>query len=113
SLDNFRNAVPMTSLPFPSPFTSNNGFFTFSISALGLGAQLVAGHTDQNLLRQINLVDGLSVQRGSHGIKVGLDFRRLTPMTALAAYFQGAFFSDVPSAETGNSFFGYTYSTAN
>ena len=110
SLDNFGNAVPLTSPPFPNPFTSRDAYFSYVILSWVFGDRFDVGHNAQNLLRQINLVDSLSVQRGSHGLKIGMDFRRLSPFAAPAPYFQGVYFADVPSAETGNSFLGFTFS---
>ena len=108
-LDNFGGAVPLTSLPFPSPFTNQNGNFSLSIRSLGtgtngaIGSTLIVGPLARNLQRQINVVDSLSVQRGSHSLKFGVDFRRLSPLFTPAAYSQSPVFLDVPSAETGNS----------
>ena len=39
-LDNFGGAVPLGALPFPSPFTSGNGVFTFVVSSLGTNSGL-------------------------------------------------------------------------
>jgi len=110
SMDNFENAVPLASPPFANPFTSRDAFFSYRILSWVFGDRFDVGHNAQNLLRQINLVDSLSVQRGSHGLKFGVDFRRLSPFAAPAPYFQGVYFDDVPSAETGNSLFGFTFS---
>jgi hypothetical protein len=98
--DTFAGAVPLTSLPIPSPFTSNNGLFQFSIESLPQGA-LYFGQLGQNLQRQVNVVDSLSMQKGSHGLKFGADFRRLSPLYGATAYIQDAFFADVLSAQSG------------
>jgi hypothetical protein len=111
-LDNFGNAVPITSLPLPSPFTSRNSLFGFLVVSLSDGG-LAAGQIQRNLQRQINVVDGLSMQRGSHGLKVGVDFRRLSPSFDPSLYGQTPYFLDVPSSETGSLFFaGISSSTA-
>ena len=103
SMDNFGGAVPLTALPFPNSFTSQNALFNFGIFSLQQ-AQFNVGQFEKNLQRQINIVDGLSVQKGSHSLKVGVDFRRLSPVYAPRAYEQLAYFEDVPSAESGNPF---------
>jgi len=100
-LDNFGGAVPLTALPFPSPFTSQDGFFYFGIGSLNLGSQLEVGPINRNLQRQINLVNSVTLQKGSHSLKFGVDFRRLTPLFVPEAYGQDALFADVPSAENG------------
>ena len=101
TLDSFGGAVPLTSLPFPSPFTSQNAFFSLDIFSLNQPG-LVDGRSGQNLQRQINIVDSVSIQKNSHSLKLGVDFRRLSPLSNPAAYGQDAFFGDVPSAATGN-----------
>jgi len=103
-LDNFGGAVPLGALPFPSPFTSQTGQFGFSIGTLGNYPGLGAGANANNRQRQLNLVDSVSLQRGPHSIKFGIDFRRLSPELRPVPYSQVAYFSDVASAETGNPF---------
>ena len=100
-LDNFGGAVPLASLPFPSPFTSQNAFFEFAIFSLR-NNRLAAGKNERNLQRQINVVDTLSMQKGSHGLKLGFDFRRLSPLEDPSTYAQNAIFRNVLSAENGN-----------
>ena len=100
--DNFGGAVPLSSLGLPSPFTSQNAALNLDIFLLGNGSFYTVGSLDRNLQRQINAVDNLSWQKGSHSLKFGIDFRRLSPRTNPRSYEQFAFFSDVPSAESGN-----------
>lgn len=113
SLDGFGGAIPLTTLPFPGGFTTQNSFFGLSIinpalTASGFGAGQVA----QNLQRQVNVVDNFSVQHDSHSLKFGLDVRRLSPLTAPSAYSQGAYFADVASAEDGSSEVGFAESNS-
>ena len=103
----------MTTLPLPSPFTDRNAAFAVGVESLTVGNNLEVGHQAQNLQRQINIVDNLSVQKGSHSLKIGVDFRRLSPMTHPPQYAQLAFFLDVPSFETGNSALGELISASN
>lgn len=100
-LDNFGGAAPLGALPFPSPFTGRNAEFTFEVSSLGNNPGLIAGANAHNHQRQLNFVDNVSLQRGSHSLKFGVDFRRLSPQFHPSTYAQAAFFSDVPSAEMG------------
>jgi hypothetical protein len=103
--DDFGGATPLTSLPFPSPFTAQNGSLRFAIRGL-VGATQVVGGSDKSIQRQINIVDSLSTQKGSHSLKFGIDFRRLSPSFDPLAYTQVAQFRNVlPSAENGNLFF--------
>jgi hypothetical protein len=109
-LDNFGGAVPLTSLPLPAPFTAKDAGFFFDIFTLQ-NEQLNVGHVAaHNLQRQINIVDNVSLQRGTHALKFGVDFRRLSPLYEPSGYYQNASFGDVPSAETGSLLFGLTES---
>jgi hypothetical protein len=103
-LDTFGDAVPPGKLPFPSPFTAQNGRFGFDVFSLGTNGLLLAGPNAHNQQRQINFVDSVSLQKGSHGLKFGVDYRRLSPRAALGAYQQNNIFLDTPSAETGTVF---------
>jgi hypothetical protein len=104
-LDAFGGSIPITSLPYPSPFTNQDAEFELGISSLTNG-YLNSGTYGHNLQRQINVVDSLSAQKGSHGLKFGVDFRRLTPVYANQQYSQFPFFADVSSAESGNAYYG-------
>ncbi len=101
-LDSFAGAVPLAALPIPSHFTRQNGNLLFQIFSLGNNyASLSAGAAAHNRQRQFNFVDNVSLQRGPHGIKFGVDFRRLSPQLHPVTYGQQAYFADVPSAEMG------------
>jgi len=104
-LDSFGGAIPLTTFPFPAPFTGQNAHFVFDIASLGNNPALLTGLSAHNRQQQFNFVDSVSLQRGPHRMKFGIDFRRLSPQFAVPAYFQGAFFLDVPSAETGTTLF--------
>ena len=111
-LDSFGGAVPLSSLPFPDSFTSRDAAFTFVPFSLGF-ARVTAGPQGNNIQRQINVVNSLSLQVRSHNLKFGVDFRRLAPFYGNPAYQQLAYFLDVPSAEMGDLFAAYTASTRN
>lgn len=106
-LDNFGGAVPLSSTPFPQPYTDQNGQFIFDIFSLqgGNGSGLAVGKNVHFIQRQVNAVDTLSLQRGSHSLKFGIDFRRLSPLFDPAQYSQVVFFNDVPSAQMGTLLF--------
>jgi hypothetical protein len=104
-LDNFGGAVPLTTLPFPSPFTAQNSLLSMDVGSLN-NSTLNAGSQGRNRQRQFNVVESLSVQKGLHSIKVGVDFRRLTPLTSPTAYKQGLAFNDIPSFQAGSVGFG-------
>lgn len=111
-LDTFGGGVLLPSLSLPSPYTSSNarlGFAIFSLSGDGL---YVVGDNINNIQQQWNLVDSVSIQKGSHGLKFGIDYRRLTPLFAPYQYGQTPFFGDVPSAQSGNPFFTFLQANA-
>jgi len=103
SLDNFGGATPFDSsaVGLPNPYTSRNSQVNFTISSL-LNGTLDAGDGISNsILRQFNFVDNLSLQRGSHSLRFGADYRRLTPSIASPAYLQGVTFTPLTDAQSG------------
>jgi hypothetical protein len=108
-MDDFGGAVPLATVPFPSPFTTKDSFFAFNIISSSAGA-LTLGNIEGTLHRQINVVNNLSIQAGSHSIKLGVDFRRLSPFVDAELYSQQAIFLNVADAENGTLFFGLTRS---
>ena len=92
-MDNFGGAAPLSdSTLFPSGITSANGTFLFIVLGVGQYVQGKQGTTEQ---RQINVIDNLSVTRGSHQLKFGVDYRWLAPFSTPAAYHQFAAFAGV------------------
>jgi hypothetical protein len=104
-MDGFGGAVPLVTLPLPSSVAVEDASFAFSVSALGINESLFAGANGHNQQRQLNVVDSMSLQRRSHGLKFGFDYRCLFPRLAPAAYGQGILFNDIRSAEIGASLF--------
>ncbi len=109
-LDGLGGAVPLAQLPLPSLYTVENGNFLLANFSLTNGV-IDVGQTSSSLQRQINIVDSLSVQVGSHSLKMGVDLRRLSPAYQPAAYLQDILFPDVPSSETGSPLFSIVRST--
>ena len=99
-LDNFHGAVPVTAA-LPSPYTEQTGNFSFFILSL-INPSLQTGPTARQLQQQWNVVNTVSAQEGSHSLKFGIDYRRLTPFYGPAPYTQSSLFLDVPSAQTGS-----------
>jgi hypothetical protein len=100
-LDDFGGAVRLTFLPLPSPFNAQNAFFSYTIFSLANG-DLTVGSNTQNIQNQVNLVDSVSLQKGAHGLKFGVDYRRLQPSHNPLLYAQDPLFLDVPSAAAGS-----------
>jgi len=99
ALDDFGRAVPPSdSLLFPAGFSSTNGvFLTFITGAGEYGHGKLA--TDEQ--RQVNVVDNLAVTKGSHQLKLGVDYRWLAPFSSPFSYQQFIFFSGVTATPGG------------
>ncbi|HKP73560.1 MAG TPA: hypothetical protein VJT82_11520, partial [Pyrinomonadaceae bacterium] len=93
-MDDFGGAVvvPASLLfpPFASPATSG---FRMLLRG-GMNANFGVGRIVDNRQRQLNVVENLSVVRGSHQLKFGADFRRLTPTYNPLRYMQSVVFGD-------------------
>jgi hypothetical protein len=101
-LDSFGGAAPLGSLNLPTPFTASNGRVTAIFSGAG---NLIDGASITNLLQQWNLVDSVSLLKGSHSMKFGVDYRRLTPLVDPFQYGQVPFFLNMAQAESGHPAF--------
>ena len=99
-MDNLGGAATLDpSLIFPSGVSTGNGSFNLQINGLGgyaLG-QVSAGRQEQ-----INLVDGYSKTMGSHQIKLGFDYRRLTPTLNQRPYSSSYTFNGLGSNALGS-----------
>jgi Carboxypeptidase regulatory-like domain/TonB dependent receptor-like, beta-barrel len=103
TLDSFGGAQPVNStLLLPSPFSLNESLaqvVSFDTAVYQLGR--LVGNTES----QFNIVDDFSVIKGTHQLKLGVDYRRLaltqsgSPITATYIYFSTSGF-----ATTGNLF---------
>lgn len=96
SLDGFGGAVvPPDSFFIPAPFSSKTSAGTFSINSASV---VRIGPQGNSLQRQINLVESLSIQKGSHAFKFGVDYRRLSPTVGAGPqYSDNTTFFTVPS----------------
>jgi hypothetical protein len=69
--------------------TTEYGFLVLGVN------DFISGLEAKNVQRQINLVDNVSYQAGTHQLKFGVDYRRLTPLTRPANYLQEPVFAGV------------------
>jgi hypothetical protein len=110
-LDDFGGAVPLANLPLPEGNTNANSLFQLLILSLGTSDAVAEGEIARTTQTQWNIVDTLSRQIGSHSLRFGVDFRRLSPTSLPQGYEQSALFSDVPSAQTGSAEIGIVQSS--
>lgn len=93
ALDDFGGAQAIPdSLLVPSSTLSQEAGFQF-LSGGGTNTNLMVGKNVDNVQRQVNLVDNLSFVRGSHQLKFGVDYRRLTPIYNSLRYSQSVVYT--------------------
>jgi hypothetical protein len=109
SLDGFGGAVVPSTLPFPSSFSSRNATFEFTVFGFA-HPDLSVGSGTRNSQRQFNFVDSLSEQKGTHELKFGVDYRRLTPSFDPSLYTQEPIFLNVLSASANDLFAAQVFS---
>lgn len=92
SLDNFGGARPPSgALLFPSSVSPDAAGFHFFLRG-GANSNFGVGRIVDNLQRQINIVENLSVVRGAHQLKFGVDYRLLSPVYGPLRYSQSVVF---------------------
>ena len=105
--DGFGGGIePPDSLFFPSNVTgSRRGGISFSGLAGNSGLLgftfLSVGSDEINRQSQINVTDNLSYSLGSHQLKFGVDYRRLSPLIAPAEFASSIRFSSINSVSNG------------
>jgi len=98
-MDDFGGAVPAPdSVLFPSGVSSANGIFGLFIAGVAQYNQGKQGISEQ---RQVNLIDNLSLTKGSHQIKFGVDYRWLAPFSSPFSYRQFVVLSGVTATPGG------------
>ena len=101
ALDGFGGAVPLTAseLNLASPFGLQNSLFESEIiSPLEI---ILLGHNGGFRQQQFNVVDNLSIQKASHSLKFGVDYRRLDPTNFPHLYTLIPVFLSISSTEAG------------
>jgi hypothetical protein len=95
ALDDFGGAVPLPSaLLFPASALLSDAGFQFLLAG-GTNTSLAVGKNVDNLQRQINLVDNVTLIRGSHQLRFGVDYRRLNPVYNSLSYNQSVAYEGV------------------
>ena len=98
TIDDFGGAVlPPNSLLFPPLITPGDAGFQF-LTGSGTNTNLVVGKNVDNVQRQVNLVDSLTLVTGSHQLKFGVDYRRLSPIYNSLRYSQSVVYEGITGA---------------
>lgn len=93
TLDDFGGAQALpVSLIFPSAIVSGDTGFQF---LSGTNTNLSLGRNVDNHQQQVNLIESLSIVRGSHQLKFGVDYRRLTPIYNARRYSQSVVYEGI------------------
>ena len=101
-MDGFGGATPLSSLPFPAGYNATNALLMLGWDSLGPYYGPTVGLQGNNVQRQVNLVDDVSMQKARHSLKFGVDWRRLSPIFHNAQYNLEPQFADVPSSMSGS-----------
>ena len=104
-IDDFGGGIPpSTSVLFPSVAPADDALFRafFNSFAFHLRAGRVAATTST----QVNIVDTVSVLRGRHNLKFGVDYRWLSPRVDHQSYQQVIAFDTIAAAGQGAGSFG-------
>jgi len=103
--DNFGDATPLTQSSLIPNYTSlERTEFWVNLNGFGGEPYLGLGASGTNQQRQLNIVDTVSLTKGSHEIKVGVDYRRLTPVFNYAPHLLYYYFRNVQEAINNQSF---------
>lgn len=102
TLTAFQGAVPFSLSSALPPQTVDSGFLEVVIVNSNNAALERGPFNKQNLQRQVNVVDSLAWQHRNHLLKVGVDYRRLTPQVDPVRYIQGVFFDTAADFAAGN-----------
>jgi hypothetical protein len=93
--DNLGGAVPLSpSSLLPAGQNAATSTFGYAIESGNL-TDIQYGQNAWNRQKQFNLVDNLSWQKGTHLLKFGADYRRLTPQENSSYYHQFSIFNSV------------------
>ncbi|HEY2974607.1 MAG TPA: TonB-dependent receptor [Pyrinomonadaceae bacterium] len=95
AMDSFGGAVPIDTSQlltgYNGSLTPLRGFINFRLPSPGF-KNLFLGDTAHNYSRQINVVDNISLLKGPHLLKFGMDWRRLSSILAPVGYGQNITF---------------------
>lgn len=96
--DNFGGAVPLADgFLYPPGLSGDFAAITFTAGLV----RLAPGALTNSRQRQFNIVDNVSWTVGEHQLKFGVDFRRLSPTSAIQPYALSVTFANFAQTVTG------------
>ncbi len=102
-IDNFGGAVaPPASSLYPSFTSGPQGYIYIEVDPAGDNTISDGLFSDQNQ-RQFNIVNNLSYVAGSHTLKLGVDYRRLAPVSYAGDYKRQFIFPSITSLVAGTA----------
>jgi outer membrane receptor protein involved in Fe transport len=101
SLDNFGGATPVNLASAMGAGSYQQVVPVISINIAGIGAPILVVENTKNLGRQWNLVDTVSVLKGHHNLKFGVDYRHIKSVIAPPQVEPYAVFEQSSSVLTG------------
>lgn len=103
---------PPDSVLFPptQPYNSSNGSIMFVASETGIDTVFHVGKIADNTQTQYNVVDNFSLEKGTHELKFGVDYRRLSPHFDPANYSLVPAYLTLPALVANQLFYALTES---
>jgi hypothetical protein len=83
--DNFGGAVPLTAAMLPPFANYQNTFLSFYVINTST-TSVRSGRNGAGRQRQLNFLDNFTIVKGSHQLKVGVDYRHLSPSAYSRSY---------------------------
>jgi hypothetical protein len=106
-IDNFGGAIPVSIEQLVPAFAlETNAVAQVSFSP----GTILVGRGNDNLQRQINLVDNLTLTKAAHVFKFGVDYRRLSPVRIGRGFLSAAFLTTDSAISNGLVSLGFVQS---
>ena len=100
-LDSFGGAVVPPATMLHPDFATRDSVYRVNFGAANVFFD--EGLNAANIQRQVNVVNALLLTKGTHQVKLGLDYRRLLPIYDPVDYVQAYTFNGVSGASTGTA----------
>lgn len=78
--------LPDKSIFIPKSFAENNTHLRFSLNGFSDSLNFIYGNFAENEMRQLNFSDNLAYSVSNHEIKIGFDFRKLSPKLRVSGF---------------------------